>query len=70
MVYQLWLEKDGVATHGWFIKKVDPDTKFGRVYAKNFPTPVNKFDRIFITLEPAGGSPAPTSPALLSAPIN
>ena len=29
--YQLWLEKDGVATHGWFIKQVDPATKFGQV---------------------------------------
>ena len=69
-VYNLWLEKDGVATHGWFIKKVDPDTKFGQVYAKNFPTPINQFDRLFITLEPLGGSPAPTGPALLSANIN
>ena len=70
MVYDLWLEKDGVATHGWFIKKVDPVTKFGQVYAQNFPTPVNQFDRIFVTLEPEGGSPAPTGPALLSATIN
>ena len=69
-VYNLWLEKDGVATHGWFIKKVDPVTKFGQVYAKNFPTPVNQFDRLFITLEPLGGSPAPTGPALLSGNIS
>ena len=68
--YQLWLEKDGVATHGWFIKQVDPDTKFGQVYAKNFPTPVTEFDRIFITLEPNGGSDAPTTQALLQATIN
>ena len=69
-VYQLWLEKDGVATHGWFIKEVDPVSKFGQVYAQNFPTPVTEFDRVFITLEPLGGSPAPTGPALLSANIN
>ena len=70
MVYDLWLEKDGVATHGWFIKKVDPVLKFGQVYAQNFPTPVNQFDRLFVTLEPLGGSPAPTGPELLSATIN
>ena len=70
MVYDLWLEKDDVATHGWFIKKVDPVLKFGQVYAQNFPTPVNQFDRIFVTLEPLGGSPAPTGPELLSANIN
>ena len=70
MVYDLWLEKDGVATHGWFIKKVDPGTGFGQVYAQNFPTPVNQFDRIFVTVEPLGGSPAPTSPELLAATIN
>ena len=70
MVYDLWLEKDGVATHGWFIKKVDPVLKFGQVYAQNFPTPVNQFDRLFVTLEPLGGSPAPTGPELLSANIN
>ena len=70
MVYDFWLEKDGVATHGWFIKKVDPDTKFGQVYAKTFPTPVDEFDRLFITLEPAGGSPAPTGPELLAGTIN
>ena len=69
-VYDLWLEKDGVATHGWFIKQVDPDSKFGQVYAKNFPTPVTEFDRLFVTLEPAGGSPAPTGPELLSGTIN
>ena len=69
-VYDLWLEKDGVATHGWFIKKVDPVLKFGQVYAQNFPTPVNQFDRLFVTLEPLGGSPAPTGPELLSATIN
>ena len=69
-VYDLWLEKDGVATHGWFIKKIDPDTQFGQVYAETFPTPVDQFDRIFITLEPEGGSPAPTGPELLAATIN
>ena len=69
-VYDLWLEKDGVATHGWFIKSVDPNTKFGQVYAKNFPTPVSEFDRLFVTVEPEGGSPAPTGPELLSATIN
>ena len=69
-VYDLWLEKDGVATHGWFIKSVDPDSKFGQVYAKNFPTPVNQFDRLFVTVEPEGGSPAPTGPELLSGTIN
>ena len=68
--YQLWLERDGVATHGWFIKQIDPVTKFGQVYAETFPTPVNQFDRMFITLEPKGGSEAPTTPALLEATIN
>ena len=69
-VYDLWLEKDGVATHGWFIKSVDPNTNFGQVYAKNFPTPVSEFDRIFVTVEPEGGNPAATGPELLSATIN
>ena len=69
-VYNLWLEKDGVANHGWFIKHVDPESKFGQVYAKTFPTPVDEFDRVFITLEPLGGSPAPTGPELLAATIN
>ena len=68
--YQLWLERDGVARHGWFIKEIDPVTKFGQVYAQDFPTPVTEFDRIFITLEPNGGSPAPTGPALLQAVLN
>ena len=68
--YQLWLERDGVARHGWFIKQIDPASKFGQVYAQNFPTPVSEFDRIFITLEPNGGSPAPTGPALLQAILN
>jgi hypothetical protein len=69
MVYELWLEKDGVATKGWFIKEVNPDTKFGQAYAKEFPVPINQFDRMFITLEPVGGSPSPTGPALLAAII-
>lgn len=67
MVYQLWLEKNGVPVSAGLISKIDPETRFGQVSISEFPEPVSQFDRMFVTLEAEPGSPSPTGPALLLA---
>jgi hypothetical protein len=62
-VYQVWLIKGNTAFDvGTFV--VNPFTSQGQVRIQ-FPVPPDELDAIGITIEPAGGSPVPTSDSVL-----
>ncbi len=67
--YQIWLETDGQATDAGRVTIIDPVTGYGELYVTEFPEPVLGVGRVFVTLEPATGSPAPTGPPLLVAVV-
>ena len=60
--YQLWLIRDGKRTSGG-IFSVD-DKGYKSLYVKS-PQPLVSFSSFGITIEPAGGSPAPTGDKVL-----
>ena len=62
MGYQVWLVKGGERTSGG-VFTVD-EGGYGQLFIK-FPVPMDELTRIGVTLEPRGGSAAPTSPAVL-----
>ena len=60
--YQLWLIKDGKRESGGVFQV--SESGFGFLMVK--PThPMNEYSAVGITVEPIGGSPAPTSPRVL-----
>jgi anti-sigma-K factor RskA len=60
--YQLWLIKDGKRESGGMFQV--SQSGFGFLMVK--PThPINEYSAVGITVEPIGGSPAPTSPRVL-----
>ncbi len=64
--YQIWLLKDGQRTSGGLFS-VNPDG-----YASleiMAPIPLAQYDSVGITIEPAGGSPAPTGAKVLGGAI-
>lgn len=61
-VYQLWLLKDGDRTSAGLFT-VDETGKGALVFET--PLPIDQWDVIGITPEPAGGSPGPTSPPVV-----
>jgi len=62
--YQLWLIKDGQRDSGGTFQ-VTPDG-FGLLMIRP-PRPLREYGEVGITVEPLGGSPAPTSPRVLGA---
>jgi hypothetical protein len=66
-VYQVWLISPGRATSAGVLQ-VDSTGRASAVFDSpaGLPRPVG---RATITLEPAGGSPAPTGPAVLAPPV-
>ena len=64
--YQIWLLKDGQRTSGGLFS-VNPDG-----YASleiMAPLPLAQYDSVGITIEPVGGSPAPTGAKVLGGAI-
>lgn len=61
-VYQLWLLKDGDRTSAGLFT-VDETGKGALVFET--PLPIDQWDVIGVTPEPAGGSPGPTSPPVV-----
>ncbi len=66
MVYQLWLNKDGVRTSGGLFT-VDEQGMGIMVFP--IERAIDAYDRMGITPEPAGGSPGPTAPAIVRGPV-
>lgn len=65
-VYQLWLMEDGVVVPSRTFNS-DPD---GHALVQAFPVPAGaRFTAAAVTVEPEGGSPAPTTTVLLYGPI-
>jgi anti-sigma-K factor RskA len=64
--YQVWLIKDGQRTSGG-VFSVNPDGYASREIAANLP--LAQYDSIGITIEPFGGSPAPTGPKVMGGEI-
>ena len=62
MAYQLWLIRDGQRTSGGLFTVDDEGAGVLLVVA---PKPIDIFDSMGITPEPASGSPAPTSPPVV-----
>jgi len=62
--YQLWLTKDGQRDSGGTFQ-VTPDG-FGLLMIRP-ARPLKEYSAVGVTIEPAGGSPAPTSPRVLGA---
>jgi anti-sigma-K factor RskA len=62
--YQLWLIKDGQRDSGGLFQ-VTPDG-FGLLVVRP-EHPLSEYSAVGITVEPAGGSPGPTSPRVLGA---
>lgn len=62
--YQVWLIKDGQRTNGG-VFSVSPDGYSSLEI--NAPLPLNSYQSIGVTVEPAGGSPGPTGPKVLGA---
>ncbi len=60
--YQLWLTKDGKRESGGMFQ-VSQDG-YGLLVVRP-PRPLTEYDAMGITVEPGGGSPAPTSPRVL-----
>jgi len=69
MGYQIWLGREGTAVSTGIVTEIEPESGFGQLYIVNFPEPLTKFTGVFVTLEPAKGSPAPSGKPLLAAPI-
>ena len=65
-VFQLWLVNGDHMVSGGLFSTDDQGRGFGVVRAD---APVNSFSQIWITLEPAGGSPEPTTSPNVSVPI-
>ncbi|HEX2282549.1 MAG TPA: anti-sigma factor [Thermomicrobiales bacterium] len=65
-IFQLWLVDDDEMVSGGTFATDDEGRGFGVVRADD---PVHSFRQIWITLEPPGGSPAPTSDPDVSVPI-
>jgi hypothetical protein len=64
--YQLWLVKSGVRTSAALLSVDEKGYGGGRVHA---PEPLSYYSSIEVTIEPAGGSPQPTSDIILTAEI-
>lgn len=60
--YQLWLIRNGQRTSGG-VFSVDPDG-YGSLWVSS-PQPLSSYSSFGITIEPAGGSPAPTGQQVL-----
>lgn len=60
--YQVWLIKDNQRVSGGLLQ---PDSRGASTLLFRAPEPMGAFDAIGITQEPAGGSPAPTSPPVI-----
>ncbi len=61
-VYQLWLVANGQRTSGGVFRPDEQGTASITVQA---PRPLNQYQAAGITVEPAGGSPHPTTPPVL-----
>jgi anti-sigma-K factor RskA len=66
-VYQVWLVRDGQRTSVALFRTGDGGD--GYTFLRS-PEPIGAYQDIGITLEPAGGSAAPTSPRLLGARLS
>jgi len=66
MVYQLWLNKDGIRTSGGLFT-VDEQGMGIMVFP--IERAIDAYDRMGITPEPAGGSPGPTGSAVVRGPV-
>jgi anti-sigma-K factor RskA len=64
--YQVWLIKDGQRSSGGLFS-VNPDGYASLEIIA--PQPLNQYDSIGITIEPSGGSPAPTGSKVLGGAI-
>lgn len=64
--YQLWLIRDGARDNGGLFR-VSPDG-FGLLVVRP-ERPLSEYNGLGITVEPAGGSAAPTSPRVLGASL-
>jgi anti-sigma-K factor RskA len=64
--YQVWLTKDGKRDSGGLFQ-VSPDG-FGLLVLRP-ERPLSEYSAVGITVEPAGGSPGPTSPRVLGASL-
>jgi anti-sigma-K factor RskA len=60
--YQVWLIKNGERTNGGVFSVNDSGYGVLQVYSKQ---PLEIYDSFGITIEPAGGSPAPTGERIL-----
>ncbi len=60
--YQVWLLHDGMRDNGGLFR---PDYEGRAVVLIQAPRPLSDYTDIGITLEPAAGSPAPTSPRVI-----
>ncbi len=63
-VYEVWLARNGVY---WDAGTFLPDER-GLVFVRIVTDP-RRFDTLLVTLEPAGGAPAPTGPAVVTAQL-
>jgi anti-sigma-K factor RskA len=61
--YQVWLVRDGEQTSGGVFSVSDTGYGVLQVYSKQ---PLEVYDAFGVTIEPAGGSPAPTGEKILS----
>lgn len=66
MTYQLWLIKDGERTSGGLFT-VDAGGRGSLVFTP--PAPLEEFDGMGVTPEPAGGSRGPTAPPVVTATL-
>jgi hypothetical protein len=64
--YQLWLIKDGQRDSGGLFRVTQDG--FG-LHVIRTERPLSEYSAVGITVEPAGGSPAPTSPRVLGASL-
>ena len=67
MTYQLWLIHDGQRDNGGLFQ-VDASGR-GTLLIQA-PQPLTKYQAVGVTMEPAGGSPGPTSPRVIGAPLS
>ncbi len=65
--YQIWLVADGQRTScGTF--RANPAGE--SIWLIQAPHPLQTYDAVGVTIEPEGGSPGPTSPRVIGAPLN
>jgi anti-sigma-K factor RskA len=64
--YQLWLVKGGVRTSAALLSVDERGYGGGRVHA---PEPLSHYSTAEVTIEPAGGSPQPTSDVIMTAEL-